>query len=353
MSGAGRKDEHLFFSLGRPPGRADFNDISFVHNCLPDIDLADVSLETSMLGRTFRSPLFFNALTGGTRQSQKINALLAAAARKMDLPMAVGSQMTALQNRGRKESFRIVRYINPQGFVMANVGSYADPQMAERAVKMIRADALQIHLNTPQELAMAEGDRQFRGTMERIKQIVSVCAKPVIVKEVGFGIAMEEAEMLFQSGVRAIDVGGRGGTNFLAIESLRAGKQLSAGIAGWGINTAISIVEATVVSEKGIDLIASGGLHNALDIAKAISLGASAIGVAAYPLHLLHKKGFNALIKWIADVEKELRMIMLMTGATSLEELRAVPLVITGKTAEWMLRRGIDPDHYARRQKSR
>ncbi|OPL11106.1 MAG: hypothetical protein AVO34_03160 [Firmicutes bacterium ML8_F2] len=353
MSGAGRKDEHLFFSLSRPPRRADFNDISFVHNCLPDIDLADVSIETSMLGRTFRSPLFFNALTGGTRQSKKINANLAAAARKMNLPMAVGSQMTALHNRGREESFRIVRCINPCGFVMANIGSYADPQMAARAVKMIRADALQIHLNTPQELAMAEGDRQFRGTMERIKQIVSVSSKPVIVKEVGFGIAREEAEMLIQSGVRAIDVGGRGGTNFLAIESMRAGKHLSAGIAGWGINTAISIVETNATSRKGIDIMATGGLHNALDIAKAISLGASAIGIAAYPLHLLLKKGFNTLINWIADVEKELRIVMLMTGASSLDDLRTVPLVITGKTAEWMQRRDIDPDLFARRQKCR
>ncbi|HED24038.1 MAG TPA: type 2 isopentenyl-diphosphate Delta-isomerase [Firmicutes bacterium] len=347
MSGAGRKDEHIFFSLGRSPGRADFSDISFIHNCLPNIDFDDVNLGTNMLGRTFRSPLFINALTGGTELAKKINAALAAAARKLNLPMAVGSQMTALQDCRREKSFRIVRSINPHGFIMANIGSYADPQMAKRAVEMIRADALQIHLNAPQELAMTEGDRQFSGVLERIKRIAAASSKPVIVKEVGFGIAREEAEMLIRSGIRAVDVGGKGGTNFLAIESKRAGKRLSPGLSGWGINTAISIIETASVSERGIDILASGGLHNALDIAKALSLGASAIGMAAYPLHLLQKKGFNALLYRIAALEKELRAIMLMTGVSSLAELRKVPLVITGKTAEWMIRRGIDPNQYA------
>lgn len=344
-----RKDEHLYYSMLKKPGKANFSGIHFVHNCLPDIDLDDVSLDTEYMGRTYRSPLFINALTGGTRLSHKINAALAEVARKYALPMAVGSQMAALEDEAVEASFRVVRRINPEGVLWANIGSYADPEMVRRAIKMIRADGVQIHLNVPQELIMNEGDCKFRGMTGRIKNIITEIDVPVIVKEVGFGIAREQARILTESNVSAIDVGGKGGTNFLAIESRRSGLNISEGLSSWGIPTAISLIEVDTEIRGKADLIASGGVHDALNIAKALALGAKAVGIAGLPVYLLINKGRAVLEKYIEATEKELRSIMLMTGSATIRELQKTPLVITGFTAEWMQRRGLDPTRYTQR----
>jgi isopentenyl-diphosphate Delta-isomerase len=351
MPRAYRKDEHIYYSMRNSPGRADFSDIRFVHNCLPDCDLNDVSLETAYMGRTFSSPLFINAITGGTKLALKINANLAEVAKECGLPMAVGSQMAALENRGAEASFRIVRRVNPSGVVWANIGSYADPEMVGDAVRMINADGVQIHLNVPHELSMNEGDIRFGGMIERIKAIVESLQIPVMIKEVGFGIAREEAEILAWTGATAVDVGGRGGTNFIEIESLRSGSRFSKGLKNWGMPTAISLVEAGSVLRGSAELIAGGGMRDAHDIAKALSLGAVAAGMAGLPVYLLLKYGRRALSEHIKSVENELRHIMMMLGATSLDALRRTPLVITGASAEWMQRRGIDPSIYARRSR--
>ncbi|HSW36309.1 MAG TPA: type 2 isopentenyl-diphosphate Delta-isomerase [Candidatus Limnocylindrales bacterium] len=347
-----RKDEHLYQSLCRVPDRADFSDISFVHNCLPDRDLSEVNLEASYLGRTFRSPLFINALTGGTDLALKINAALAGVAKDCGLPMAVGSQLAALENAAVEESFKVVRRINPNGSIWANIGSYATTSMVQRAVEMITADAVQIHLNVPQELIMGEGDPRFRGMLDRIARITKSVHVPVIAKEVGFGIAREQALSLIGAGVDAIDVGGKGGTNFLLIESRRSGKLLSWELGQWGIPTPISLVEVLTAAQGRVDVIAAGGMVSSLDIAKALALGANAVGMAGLPVYLLVKKGRAALIRQIKTIERELRLIMLMVGATSIEQLQQSPLVITGFCAEWLLRRGIDPSVYALRKRS-
>ena len=344
-----RKDEHIIYSMLELPGRADFSDIHFVHNCLPDQDFSEVSLDTVYLGRTFRSPLFINAITGGTKMALRINAALAEVARKTDLPMAVGSQMTALENKNAVSSFTIVRRINPDGVIWANIGSYANPELVLKAIKMIRADGVQIHLNVPQELVMREGECRFRGMIDRISAITKEINVPVIVKEVGFGIAGEQASVLIDSNVSAIDVGGKGGTNFLKIERRRSGMKRSGGLDSWGIPTAISLLEVAAVSRNKTDLFASGGMHASLDIAKALALGANAVGLAGLPVRLLIKYGRDALEEYINTTEKELRIIMMMLGVSSIVALQHVPLVIGGNTAEWMQRRGLDPSAYAKR----
>lgn len=346
-----RKDEHIIYSMHKLPNRADFSDIHFVHNCLPDRDHNEVSLDTIYMGRTFRSPLFINAITGGTNLALRVNAHLAEVARKNGLPMAVGSQMVALENKSAEASFKIVRQINPKGVVWANIGSYAEPDMVHRAVKMIRADGVQIHLNIPQELIMNEGDSKFKGMIERIRRIKNEVEVPVIVKEVGFGIAGEQAGILIDSKVDAIDIGGKGGTNFLTIESKRTGLKISRELKSWGIPTAISLLEVVAVARDKADLIASGGMYKAIDIAKALAIGATAVGMAGLPVYLLIKKGRAALEDYIINVERELRLIMTMNGVTSVGELQQVPLVITGFTAEWMQRRGLDLSNYAQRSR--
>jgi isopentenyl-diphosphate Delta-isomerase len=350
MPRSDRKNEHIYYSLSKAPARADFSEIHLVHNCLPNLDIGEISLNTTYMGRTYRSPLFINALTGGTSLALKINAELAVVARDMGLPMAVGSQMAALEKREAEASFKVIRRINPRGVVWANIGSYANPSMAEKAVRMIRADGLQIHLNVAQELMMPEGDLNFAGMVDRIAQMVKTCKVPVVVKEVGFGIAKEQAVALMQAGVKAIDIAGRGGTNFIEIESRRSGSIRSDDLCRWGIPTAISIVEVNDVTEGKVELLASGGINSAIDMAKAISLGANAVGMAGLPIYLLMKKGRKALISYLACAEQELRSIMMMLGVRSIRELRQAPCVITGLPAEWLQRRGIDPSKYAKRR---
>lgn len=350
MSRLRRKNEHIFQCLKNAPVRADFSGLHFIHNCLPGLDADEVKLETTYLGRTHRSPLFINALTGGTKLAYRINASLAEAARYCGLPMAVGSQMAAIEKGALEESFKVVRRVNPDGTIWANIGSYAGPDEARRAVEMIGADALQIHLNVPQELAMQEGDRRFKGMSGRIAAICREVGVPVILKEVGFGIGRDQAEAAVGAGISAIDVGGKGGTNFLAVERERSGYKWSEDFIGWGIPTAISLVECIESAKGKIPVFASGGLHKAVDIALALALGADAAGMAAWPLYVLLKKGRRALIREIKAIERELRLIMLMAGASGIAQLQQAPLVITGFTAEWMLRRKIDPGRYANRK---
>ncbi len=352
MSRPYRKNEHLAGVLRGKPGRADFSDIAFVHSCLPDRDFDLVSLESSYLGRTHRSPLFINAITGGTGLATRINVSLALVAKECGIPLAVGSQMVALGSSSvsARRSFAITRKLNPEGAIWANLGSYAVPGMAAKAIKMIKADALQVHLNLPQELAMPEGEHSFSGMVERIKALSSASPVPVIAKEVGFGVAAEQAEILVEAGVKAIDVGGRGGTNFISVENKRSGGFLSPGTVAWGIPTAISLLEVNAAVGGKVNIFSSGGMHNPLDLAKALAIGANAIGMAGFPLYVLHRYGREALVRAIKTIEHELKMITFMAGASSLDELRRVPLVITGYTAQWLKRRGFNPDQYSHRK---
>ncbi|NMA92852.1 MAG: type 2 isopentenyl-diphosphate Delta-isomerase [Firmicutes bacterium] len=338
-----RKDEHLFFAQGQRPGFADFTDIHFIHNCLPELNIQGVTICTSLLGKVHRSPLFINAVTGGTRRASKINADLAWVAKKSSLPMAVGSQLVALDYPPAIPSFKVVRQVNPAGEIWANLGGYATPEQARRAIEMVNADALQIHLNVPQELAMAEGDTSFRGILNRIAEIVVQVNVPVIVKEVGFGIAREEAQELKKIGVAAIDVGGKGGTNFIKIEQSRQSKALYPSLQDWGLPTAITLIESLTATGGKVDIFAAGGMASALNIAKALALGAAGIGLAAWPVYILLKEGRTALLRKIQALEQELRAIMLLVGAADIAKLQEVPLVITGFTAEWLRQRGLDP----------
>jgi len=349
MSRFKRKNEHLLIAARGKPGRADFADISFVHNCLPELDLKQISVQTDYLGRTHRSPLFINAITGGTALARTINANLAAVAGRLSLPMAVGSQLVALEHPACRDSFTVVRKFNPHGQIWANIGSYATVEMALQAIEMVRADALQIHLNVAQELAMGEGECTFSGAFERIKEIAHQAGVPVIVKEVGFGMAAEAVAKLTEAGVQALDCGGHGGTDFLEIESVRQGQARRNPLRTWGIPSAISLIETVETSGSRTEVFAGGGIWNALDLAKALALGAKAVGMAGLPLYFLLRRGRGALLRKICSIEKELKEIMLSVGAGSIRQLSEKPLVISGYTAEWLERRGFDPGHYARR----
>ncbi|MFS0555520.1 type 2 isopentenyl-diphosphate Delta-isomerase [Brevibacillus sp. 179-C9.3 HS] len=314
-------------------GANSFDDVSFVPNSLPNTAFADALLDTEVASLRLSSPIMINAMTGGAGGTTPINQKLAIIARERNLAMAVGSQMAALRDPEVMDSYRIVRKENPHGILFANVGAEATVDQAKAAVDMIEANGLQIHLNVMQELLMPEGDRDFRGYLERIQAIRESLDVPVIVKEVGFGMAKESIEKLIQIGIRAIDVGGKGGTNFAQVENMRSDNPHSM-FEDWGFTTVESLLEADGVGHSGMSYIATGGVRHGLDVVKAASLGASAVGVAGAMLRLVQNESVEECLSTVDRWHLQIRVAMTALGMKSLADAIQTPVIITGKTAE-------------------
>lgn len=353
MKRQSRKLEHIKYSmlLEDGPAAAGFADFHLVHNCLPDLAWQDIDTSTTVAGIPLAQPVIINAITGGANDVTHINRDLAELAKLTGIPMAVGSQYAAIEDTAAFASYKIVRQVNPDGIVFANLGAHATPDAARHAVEMIDAQAIQIHLNVGQEIIMNEGDRDFSGYLSRIEAIVATVDVPVIVKEVGCGIAHEQAEALVGIGVKAIDVGGTGGTNFLAIEAARSKISLDADTLGWGIPTAISAVEVMAVAAPNVDVIMSGGVRTPLDVVKSLTLGSAAAGIAGPVLKMLQHKGLEGAVHWYDNFAADMKRFMLLVGASTIKELQANPIVITGFSREWLETRGIDITQFARRKK--
>ncbi|KIL48075.1 type 2 isopentenyl-diphosphate Delta-isomerase [Jeotgalibacillus campisalis] len=347
MSRAGRKIDHINYALSTASANgAGFEDVKFVHQSLPDCAIDNISLQTKIGELILSSPFFINAMTGGGGDKTKtLNEGLAIAARETGLMLSVGSQMAALKDSTERETYSITRKVNPEGMIIGNLGSEATLDQAKYAVDMIEANALQIHLNVVQELAMPEGDRSFAGALNRIESIVNGLQVPVIVKETGFGMSKETANKLKAAGVSIIDVGGYGGTNFSKIENHRQDRQL-AFFNDWGIPTVPSIVET---SSTFPSIIASGGISQSIDVIKSLSLGACAAGIAGTFLRILIEHGPEGLIEEINAMKMEQTMIMTALGAKNIVDLRKLPIILSGPTYHWLHMRGLEPDKFARR----
>ncbi|SEA61060.1 isopentenyl-diphosphate delta-isomerase [Thalassobacillus cyri] len=339
MSREKRKIDHIRHALSHSREQINhFDDIEIVHQSIPSLDWNELELNTEAGELLLSSPLFVNAMTGGGgEKTEEINRGLAEAAAETGIAMAVGSQMSALKNPEEKKSYQVVRKANPEGVVFANLGSEATLEHAQRAVEMLEADAMQIHLNTLQELIMPEGDRDFRSRLHNIEQIVSGLPVPVIVKEVGYGISMETASELKNIGVRYIDVAGRGGTNFSKVENKRREDPLVV-FEDWGIPTPISIMEVRNRYPES-HTFASGGVRNGIDGAKALILGAHMFGMAGGLLQVMVQRGKEAVVERINAIHHELKVAMMMLNARSPKELEGKAYVLTGKTKEWIEQR--------------
>ncbi|MEO3945221.1 type 2 isopentenyl-diphosphate Delta-isomerase [Gorillibacterium sp. CAU 1737] len=343
-----RKMEHIRFALEQgTAGTNGLRDVLPLPSNLPELALDSVSLATSFGELTLSSPIVVNAMTGGAEETERINRKLAEAAAACGLAMAVGSQMAALRDSRVEESYRVVRRTHPHGVLFANLGSEASVDQAKRAVDMLEANALQIHLNVMQELVMPEGDRDFRGARSRIEAIVKSLDVPVIVKEVGFGMTADTARQLAELGVALVDVGGRGGTDFANIENARRPEPLE-WLTGWGLPTAVSLLETVPCYPSG-HVMASGGLQHSLDIVAALVLGASAAGMAGKLLRVLQDEETAGLISFLKKTEEGVRLLMTALGASTIPELWKVSAVISGRTADWCRERGIDTTAYAQR----
>ncbi|WP_050180737.1 type 2 isopentenyl-diphosphate Delta-isomerase [Domibacillus robiginosus] len=349
MSRAERKIDHIHYALSTGQSRrTGLEHIQFVHQSLPGSSVTNISLSTEIGGLQWSSPIFVNAMTGGGGEATaRINTQLAEVAAACEIPMAVGSQMSALRHPEERATFEAARKANPDGIMMANIGSEATVKEAQAVCEMIDADFLQIHLNVVQELAMPEGDRDFRGAVDRIAAICEKVDIPVVVKETGFGISSETAQLLSSLPLAAIDTAGFGGTNFAAVENERATRPL-AFFNNWGIPTAVSIVE-TASGAPEHTVIASGGLQYADDVVKSLALGASAAGLSGFLLNVLLTDGQEALVEHIEQMKADMKMMMCALGARSISHLHSVPLIVSGETGQWLQARGLKPERFARR----
>lgn len=345
-----RKNEHVSLSEKfYADGNSSFKDISFVHHSFPQCDVKDVSLDVSLGDLHFSSPFFINAMSGGSAWTGKVNEKLAVIARETGLAMATGSVSAALKDHSQADTFKIVRKTNPTGLVFANLGAGHGLENAKRVVDLLDADALQIHLNAPQEIVMPEGDREFSNWIENVQSIVEGLGKPVIVKEVGFGMSRETVELLESIGVTLIDISGKGGTNFAQIENYRRKDFKLDDFEAWGQSTVVSLLEAGETVNKA-SIIASGGIRRPMEIVKALALGASVSGLSSQIMHMA-LDDVDESIATLTNWKEEIRRLMTLLGATSIDDLKKTDIIITGKSAEWCDARDIDKRRYAFRSK--
>lgn len=345
-----RKDDHIKLACEQYKSHAEsgFEQVRFIPNALPQLALSDVDTSVSVFGAAEKwdVPLYINAMTGGSKNGENINALLARVAAKTGVAMACGSLSAALKNPHLTETFSVIRRFNPRGFVMANVSAGASVEQAVKAVEILQANALQIHINAAQELVMSEGDRDFSAWLSNIEAVVrslDAMKVPVVVKETGCGMSAGDVLRLQNVGVRAVDVGGRGGTNFVAIENARRG-----GVRGyefldsWGLTTVESLLDIAQCDEilhdscdscdsaaacdscdsAQMQVFASGGVRTPLDVVRALKLGSSAVGVAGEFLHTLTCGGQDALVDQIEDWKAQIRVIMALLGCKNVADLR-------------------------------
>jgi len=364
-----RKIEHVNIALEQGisvPQRASWNDICLVHQALPEVDRDDIDTSVSFLGHTLRYPIFMSSLTGGHPDVISINRNLARAAEHYGLALGVGSQRAAVVNPELAASYAVTRENAPHAFLIANIGA---PQLiaqdrhdpftlaqVQSAIKMIQANALAIHMNSLQEAAQPEGDKNAFGAAAAIKSLSQQLAIPIIGKETGAGVCREQALLLKSCGVSAIDIGGAGGSSMAEMEAARSkarGNEQTLNIGmlyrDWGIATPIAVVETMPAH---LPIIATGGVRSGLDAARAIALGATLIGIG-FPFLKAASESYEKVCEVIESTIAGLKVAMQLSGATNLAQLRNADVVVTGYTREWLTLRGFEEELKAMAQRRR
>ncbi|MCE1255509.1 MAG: type 2 isopentenyl-diphosphate Delta-isomerase [Anaerolineae bacterium] len=312
-----------------------FENYHFLHQALPELDFIDIDLHQELFGTNLNSPFLISSMTGGVERAESINTFLAIAAQEKKIALGLGSQRAALEYDQLKKSFQVVRKFAPDVLLFANVGAvqlnYVD--FCRRAIEMVSANALFLHLNPLQEALQPEGDTRFGGLLEKIEKLTHVLNIPVVVKEVGWGISGETARKLANAGVAAIDVAGAGGTSWAMVEKFRMNDEMKRRVADnfrdWGIPTAESIVQVHH-SVPELSVFASGGVRNGVEAAKCLALGACLVGSAA-PFLKAAMVSAEEVVKTIEEFEITLKITMFSSGAKDLASLEKNGLKYTGR----------------------
>lgn len=351
-----RKAEHLELAqqmddgLNGSPG---WPDIHLLHHALPSIDAAQIDVSTVLMGRTFALPLIIVGMTGGHAGATEANRVLGRVSEKLGIAIGAGSQRAALEHPELTESYSVIREEAPTAFVVGNIGinqviAYHEEKSLQRNVArlidMVRADALAVHLNYLEEVIQPEGQTNARGALQALAAFVETSPVPVITKETGAGLSRDVATTLRDIGVSVLDVGGRGGTSFAAIEAERSRvrgdgqrSELGSALADWGIPTSVSVRACSDV----LPTIAVGGVRTGVDAAKAMALGAVASGVGR-PLLVAALDGEDAVLRWLQGFEFQLRSAMFLAGAHRISDLATATRVVAGPTGEWFRQLGLD-----------
>lgn len=326
-----RKKDHVELTVNdgtqylHPSG---FGQYRFVHNALPEVNFDDVSTEATLLDHTFNFPLFISSMTGGYADAGPVNAMIAEFCQQENLPFGVGSQRAMLEDASLTNTFSIVREKAPDAFICANIGGAqligrlpSDSQ--KRLIDSIEANAVIVHLNPLQELMQPEGDRNFKGILEGIEQLVKQAKVPVIVKETGAGISEHTARRLLNIGVHVIDVAGSGGTSWAKVENSRiSNSNASHQFDEWGNPTVECIQELSKLEwERSFEIIASGGIRSAFDIAKSLCLGAHFTASAQPIIKAVVNDGYEGLSELYSQWQKDLKTILTLLGCKRISEL--------------------------------
>ena len=330
-----RKKEHLELCLDTErvssPSSTGLEAYRFVHNALPELDIAEIDVSTTFLGKRLKAPILISSMTGGFELARKVNRNLASAAQTLGLAMGVGSQRVAIEEPSAATSFE-VRDVAPDILLLGNLGAVQlnygySVKQCRRAVAMIGADGLILHLNVLQEAVQPEGNRNFKGLTDKIAAVCRELDVPVVAKEVGNGISVGVATRLQRAGVKAIDIAGKGGTSWSAVEAQRAakmGQRPDTAFADWGIPTEEALISVRQALPN-IQLVASGGIRTGVDMAKSIALGAD-LAALGQPLLAAALESADKVVEFLAGAIHEIKVSMLCVGAKDLRDLRQAPL---------------------------
>jgi isopentenyl-diphosphate delta-isomerase len=319
-------------------------DVEFLHDSLPELSLDEIDLGVDVLGRSLDAPLLITGMTGGADRAREINRTLAEVAQEYGLAFGVGSQRALMEEPELADTYR-VRDVAPDILLFGNIGAVQAAEAETSAVAelgdLIGADAMCIHLNPGQELMQPEGDRDFRGCLEGIDRLVDELDRPVVVKETGCGLSAPALDKLAETGVEWVDVSGAGGTTWIGVETLRTKperRDVGEIFWDWGVPTAACIAQA---SRRDFEVVGSGGLRTGLDVARALSLGATLGGMALPWLRSAHEGGAEAARHFAETTIQSLQTACVLTGSRSLEELRDAPVRIGSELQRWL---DADPD---------
>jgi len=335
-----RKEEHLRICLeedieSHAPGPS-FAQVILPHCASPELNLDEIEMTTRLLGKPLRFPLLISSMTGGTESARQINRNLAGAAQELGVALALGSLRAALEDETLLCTYQ-VRDLAPDILLCANLGAVQlnygyGLEQCQRAVDLIGADALILHFNPLQEALQAGGNSDFAGLLEKVAQICRRLAVPVIAKEVGYGISGDIARRLVDAGVAAIDVAGAGGASWSQVEMHRAStdssRRIAQAFATWGLSTVESLRQVRQ-SVPQTTMIASGGIRDGVDVAKALALGAHVAGLAL-PLLKEAVLSQEAVVSRLDEIAQTLRIAMFCTGSRSVEDLRRLEPICCG-----------------------
>ena len=331
-----RKSDHIRINLAEDVQSrltTGFEKVRFLHCALPEFDLDDVDMSLQVFGKKLRAPILISSMTGGTPEARIINLNLATAAQNFGLAMGLGSQRAGLERPDLVETFQ-VRSVAPDILLFANLGAVQlnyryGVDECRRAVEMVEADGLYLHLNALQEAVQPEGDTRFSGLLKKIEMVCRAMSVPVVVKEVGWGISGATARQLVNAGVAGIDVAGAGGTSWSQVEMHRIQdphhSKVAASFRDWGIPTVDSLLQVKSAAPD-IPVFASGGLRTGVDVAKAIALGATLGGMAGSVLKAA-VIGVEEACATLESAHRELQIAMFASGCKNLHELAQVELV--------------------------